>query len=194
MKDILLVLDSIKTSQALRDYNHTKGLCYDLIKVYNKFIIDILEKAYLAKIRLETCPPVSQDVIYGDDKFIGYVGDYITELYYENHKFYELVSFNHIHLFSAISKFKVIFETRDWLIANNHDEKIDHKVKELEWAMIDEYNLFMFQEISKKYTNFILDIRYPVVKYGIFSSDSLFGNESDDVLLEYVSDFIETNF
>lgn len=194
MKDILLALDSIKTATALRHSNNTKIQGYELIKVYNKFIIDILEKAYSAKIRLETCPPVSEDVIYGDNVYRGYVGDYITELYYEKHKFYELVSFNHIHLFSAISKFKVMFETRDWLIENNYDENIDHKVKALESAMMSEYELFIFQEISKKYPNSFLNIKLPDIKQCIFSSDSLFGNESDDVLLEYVSDFIETNF
>lgn len=111
----------------------------EFISVYDGFIIDILEKAYSKSITLSDCPPVSQDVIYLNGEFVGYVGDYIEDVYDEDIKFSQLVSTEVIDLFSAISKFKVLIRTKHWLITNGYNEPIEDEIDNALTNMLNSY-------------------------------------------------------
>lgn len=110
-----------------------------LIVAYNKIIIELLEMAHGKNITLLVCPPVSQDVIYLNDKFVGYVGDFITDLYDEDIKFSQLVSIEYIELFSAICKFKVLVEADEWLISIGFPEPMEDAINSAFTNILTEY-------------------------------------------------------
>ncbi len=129
---------SIVSKLELADYNQ-------LIVAYNKIIIELLEKTYGENITLLVCPPVSQDVIYARGKFIGYVGDFIADVYDEDIKFSELVSIEYVELFSAICKFKVLVETEKWLIIIGFPEPMENAINSAFTNILTEY-----QKLSNK--------------------------------------------
>ena len=129
---------SIVSKLELADYNQ-------LIVAYNKIMIEALEKSYSKNITLLVCPPVSQDVIYLNDKFVGYVDDFITDLYDEDIKFSELVSIEYVELFSVICKFKVLVETEKWLISIGYPEPMEDAINSAFTNILTEY-----QKLSNK--------------------------------------------